>query len=226
MENQGKFLMKYVAFAALMLSAAPAMAQEAPEEAPIEEIGGFRVEARLGIERPNLSEREGGTTFVAELSSSVAYGAEIGYDIPVSDNVTVGPYVSFDFANSDICDSASVGFNQNLEVCFEAKSNFSAGLRGAYATGGKGELYMTLGYDKYDYNYSETLRTVPANTVIGTFVNNKGDSGIGIGFGYNHMISKNIYAGLGMRVSEMGNFENSDWNLQRFQGHANIGFRF
>jgi outer membrane immunogenic protein len=215
--------MKYLIAALAVLSPVTAFAQEAEES---REIGGFRAELHAGIERPNLNEREGNTTYVAKLSSSVAYGGEIGYDIPVSANATVGPYVSFDLSNSDKCESGSAGIGRNLDICFKSKSNLSAGVRGAFAAGEKGELYLTVGYDKYDYDYVEVLRAVPSNAVLGTYSNLKGDDGIGIGFGYNHMLGKNVYAGLGLRISEMGNFEDSDWNLQRAQGHATIGFRF
>jgi outer membrane immunogenic protein len=215
--------MKYVIAALAVLSSTTAFAQDAEEG---RDIGGFRAELHAGIERPNLNEASGGTTYVAKLSSSFAYGGEIGYDIPVSETVTVGPYVAFDLGSSDKCEAGSVAPNRNLEICFKAKSDLSAGVRGAFAAGEKGELYLSVGYDKYKYNYSEVLRAIPGNAIVGSYSNNKGDSGIGIGFGYNHMLGKNLYAGLGMRVSELGNFEQTNWNLQRFQGHATLGMRF
>ncbi len=217
--------MKYLIAAMAILSSTTAFAQD-EAETETAKIGGFRAELHAGIERPNLNETSNGTNYVAKLGSSFAYGGEVGYDIPVSSNATVGPYVAFDLASSDICESASVAPGQNLEVCFKGKSDLSVGLRGAFAAGGKGEIYMSVGYDKYSYDYREVLRAVPANTILGTYANDKGDDGIGIGFGYNHMLGKNVYAGVGMRVSEMGNFEATDWNLQRFQGHATIGVRF
>jgi outer membrane immunogenic protein len=217
--------MKYMIAALAVLSSTTAFAQES-DAGESQKIGGLRAELNVGIERPNLNERDGNTTYVAKLSSSFSYGGEIGYDIPVSDTVTVGPYVAYNLASSDICENGSVAPNQNLEICFKAKSNLSAGLRGGFATGKMGELYLSVGYDKYDYDYSEVLRALPSNTIIGRYSNDSGDGGIGIGMGYNHMLGKNVYAGLGMRISEMGDFEDSGWSLQRFQGHATIGVRF
>jgi hypothetical protein len=217
--------MKYVLCLVGMLAASPAMAQQANETNSADiGIGGFRVEAHAGIERPNLNESDGNTTYVAKLGSAFAYGAEIGYDIPVSDSFTVGPYASYDFANSDICDSAAVPTG-NLQVCFDAKSVISGGLRGGVAVGENGELYASLGYAKYAYDYSEVVRN-GQNQIVRSYANDDGDEGIDVGFGYNHMISGNVYAGLGMRITELGNFEGTSLNLQRFQGQVNLGLRF
>src|SRR5687768_14234846 len=101
--------MKYLLCLVGVFVASPVMAQQSDvETAPASTIGGFRIEAHVGIERPNLNEGSGGVTYVAKLGSAFAYGAEIGYDIPVSDSFTVGPYASYDLANSDICDSGTV----------------------------------------------------------------------------------------------------------------------
>lgn len=217
--------MKYVIGLACALVATPAMAQESGANNAAESaIGGFRIEAHAGIERPNLSEGSGGVTYVAKLGSAFAYGGEIGYDIPVSGSFTVGPYVSYDMAGSDICDTGTVPAG-NITICFDAKSNISGGLRGAIATGTSGELYASLGYAKYDYDYSEVVRN-GLNQVVGTYASTDGDEGIDVGFGYNHMISGNVYAGLGMRVTELGHFEGTSVSLQRFQGQVNLGVRF
>lgn len=209
-------------FVALAIAATPTWAQDGEEAT---KLGGLRIEAHAGIERPNLNESEDGTDYVAKLGSSFAYGGEIGYDIPVSNTVTVGPYVALDLSSSDICDTGSAGINTNVTVCFKSKSSFSAGLRGAVAVGRKGEVYLTAGYDKYSYDYSEVYRNATTSAVIDTYTND-GDDGFSIGLGYNHDITKNVYLGLGMRVSELGNFEGTDINLQRFQGHVNLGVRF
>lgn len=217
--------MKYLLGLVGALAASPAMAQQSDEAKTANgNIGGFRVEVHAGIERPNLNEEDSGVTYVAKLGSALAYGAEIGYDVPVSDRFTVGPYVSYDLANSDICDSASVP-GGNVDVCFDAKSNISGGLRGAAAVGTNGELYASLGYAKYAYNYSEILRN-GQNQIVSAYANGDGAEGIDVGFGYNHMISGNVYAGVGMRITELGDFEGTSVNLQRFQGQVNLGLRF
>lgn len=209
--------MKYVAFAALMFSATPAMAQDAAD------IGGFRVEARVGIERPNLNERDGGTTYVAKLGSSVAFGGEVGYDVPVSETVTVGPYFSYDRSSSEKCESGTLNPTTRFDACFKSKSDLSAGVRAAVSTG-KGEVYGGLGYDIADIDLNIVLiPTVGARTNVGSTGSRKG---VGISLGYNHTIGSKAYVGIGFRVSEFGKFENTDSKLQRFQGQLNLGYRF
>ena len=214
--------MRYLTGLIFALVSTPAFAQdEGGKEAP---IGGFRIEVHAGIERPNLNEEDGGVTYVAKLSSALAYGAEIGYDFPVSDSFTVGPYAVYDLANSDICETGAQG-SGTYQVCFAAKSNMAAGLRGAFQVGQNGELYLGLGYAKYDYDYSEVFRN-SANQITSTYANDDGDEGIDVSMGYNHMLNDTIYAGLGMRITELGDFEGSSVNLQRFQGQVNLGARF
>ena len=215
--------MKYLFAIVGVLAATPAMAQSDTPKAPESAIGGFRLEAHVGIERPNLNESSAGVTYVAKLGSALAYGGEVGYDIPVSDRFTVGPYVSFDLANSDVCDSGPVP-GGTIDVCFKASSLLSGGLRGAVAVGDSGEAFVTLGYAKYDYDYAEVV-TNGLGQVIDVY-SASGDEGIDVGFGYNHMIATNIYAGLGFRITELGDFEGTPLNLQRFQGQVNLGFRF
>jgi outer membrane immunogenic protein len=215
--------MKYFIAAIALLSSNSAFAQDNSEGDT--KNGGLRVEAHVGIERPNLSDNSNGKTYVAKLSSSLAYGAEVGYDIPVSESVTVGPYLSYDLANSDICDSGSFGINLTAQVCFKAKSNLSVGVRGA-VTMGKSEVYLGLGYDKYNYEWTEVVKNTSSQAIISSYSNLKGDNGIGVSFGYNQNISKKMYVGLGVRISEMGKFEGSGAKLQRFQGQLNLGARF
>lgn len=217
--------MRYLVGLLCAVIATPAMAQESDQKSGSDSsIGGFRIEAHAGIERPNLSEGTNGVTYVAKLGSALAYGGEIGYDVPVSSTITVGPYVSYDLANSDICDTGSIPTG-TITICFDAKSNISGGLRGAIAAGQRGELYASLGYAKYDYDYAEVVRN-GTNTVVSSYASTDGDEGIDVGFGYNHTVMDHVYLGVGMRVTELGHFEGTSVKLQRFQGQVNLGARF
>jgi outer membrane immunogenic protein len=162
---------------------------------------------------------------VARLSSSLAYGGEIGYDIPVSEKVTVGPYVAYDLSSSEECGSDR-GFSTNITVCFKSKADLSVGVRAGLIAGRNGEAFIGIGYDKYDFEFSVIERLNTTNAIVDQFVDDKGKAGIGISFGYNHKIAKNLYVGAGARISELGKYADSDYNLQRFQGHLNVGFRF
>lgn len=223
--------MRKILFAALALCASPAFAADdtdtgtemAPPEMAAPKIGGLRVEGHIGIERPNLNWTEGNTTYVDSLNSSFAYGAEVGYDIPVSEKVTVGPYAGYDIGKSEKCESAYLDGGFYGTHCFEAKSNMSIGLRAAFASE-KANLYAGLGYDVYDFDYSLTVEDLlyPGSA---TFVDNEDRKGLGVTFGGDYNLSRNAYVGLGFRISEFGEFLDSGANLQRFQGNLVLGFR-
>jgi opacity protein-like surface antigen len=221
--NMNKF-----ALLALVMAALPASAYAQDETS--EKIGGLRVEARVGIERPNLNDTEGGRTYVAKLSSSFAYGLEAGYDVPVSKSITVGPYVSYDKSSSKKCEQGNdniSGTQVRYNLCTKSKSDLSFGVRGGFRTGGKGELYLGLGYDIYNFDLTEELRPVALPNAAPFIISDtKKRKGVGVSFGYNHNIGKNVYAGLGFRVSEFGSFVNSEFSLQRTQGQINLGARF
>lgn len=213
--------MRKILFAALVLGATPAFAQDGDEA----KIGGMRIEVHAGIERPSVSDTQGGTTYVATLGSGFVYGGEIGYDVKVSNTVTVGPYVSFDAGGANKCENyADPGINGTF--CFKSKSDLSIGLRGAARLGKKAELYLGLGYDVNATELTIVERNSTTNAVLLNYISPDNRQGIGITFGGNYDLSKNMYIGLGMRVSELGDFEGTGFKLQRFQGHATLGFRF
>ncbi len=223
---------KLIVTALLLTAATPAFAQAGPAPAPYDEevapeIGGLRIEAHVGMEKPNLNEEDANFTYAIPLSSSFAYGGEIGYDIPVSDAATVGPYVSYDLSSSEECDrerDSIGGAVYDIDICTKSKSNLSVGVRGALVMG-RGEIYLGLGYDMYDLDYTEDYTPVTTGANL-DFASTDARGGIGVSLGYNHQLNNTLYLGLGMKVSEFGNFEGTDWNLQRFQGHVNIGARF
>lgn len=215
--------MRNILFAALVLGATPAFADEGTDGDA--KIGGMRIEAHAGIERPNLSDTQSGTTYVDSLGSGFVYGAEVGYDVKVSNTVTVGPYVSFDAGGANKCETyTDPGVNGT--ACFKSNSDLSIGLRGAARLGSRGELYLGVGYDIYDTDFTVVERSTVNNAVVFNYASPDSRKGVGISFGYNHNVSKNMYLGLGMRVSELGDFEGTGFKLQRFQGHAALGFRF
>lgn len=214
--------MRKILFAALVLGAAPAYAQEGDEAEG--KIGGARIEVRAGIERPSLSETVDGTEYVASLGSGLVYGGEIGYDIPVSSSVTVGPYIGIDGGGADKCESYVPDFGGTGTVCFKGKSNVSGGVRVAYATP-KSEFYLGLGYSSYSVDFTIQERN-PANVLVFNYVNTKARGGLDVALGANFNISKRAYLGAGMKVGEFGDFEGSGFKLQRFQGHVALGMRF
>lgn len=213
--------MRKILFAAFALGATPAFADDGDEA----KVGGMRIEVHAGIERPSLSDTQGGTTYVASLGSGFVYGAEIGYDVKVSETVTVGPYLSFDAGGADKCENY-VDPGVNGQACFKSKSDLSVGVRAAARVGSKAEFYLGLGYDVFDTEFTIVERDSVTNALLFNYAASTNRKGLGVSFGGNYDLSSNMYVGLGMRVSELGEFEGTGFKLQRFQGHATLGFRF
>ncbi|WP_454797153.1 outer membrane beta-barrel protein [Novosphingobium lindaniclasticum] len=117
---------KYGLVAAALL-AQPALADET-------KLSGLRAEARVGWETPTVSDGD-----VYKLGQSVSFGGEIGYDLPVSTKVTVGPYVNYEYARSKECDSG---------LCLGSAGNFAAGGRIGLNLGTRSQLYAKVGYDR------------------------------------------------------------------------------
>jgi outer membrane immunogenic protein len=214
--------MRKILFAALILGAAPAYAQDGDEAEA--QIGGARIEVRAGIERPNLSDTQGGTEYVASLGTGLVYGGEIGYDIPVSKNVTVGPYIGIDGGGADKCESYVPAGGGNGTVCFKGKSNVSGGIRVAYVSP-KTELYLGLGYSSYSTDFTIQERNT-ANVLVFNYASTGARGGLDVALGANFNVSKRAYVGIGMKIGQFGEFEGSGFNLQRAQVHAAVGMRF
>jgi outer membrane immunogenic protein len=228
--------MKYLIAALAVLSSTQAFAQDAEqgpqpsfENAPEEpgKIGGFRTELQLGFENAQLSESEGSgfnrVEYIDDLYTGAAYGGEIGYDFAVSKTMTVGPYVSYQLSNSKKCEGPINDAGVNISYCLKSKSNMSVGARLAGGTG-KGEAFLTLGYDVYDLDFAVDA-AVPGRPVS-RFESNKNRKGGSVGFGYNHTIKNNIYIGGALHISGYGEFEESGASLIRGQARLNLGVRF
>lgn len=214
--------MRKILFAALVLGAAPAFAQDSEEADG--KIGGARIEVRAGMERPNLSDTQSGTTYVASLGTGLVYGGEIGYDIPVGNNLTVGPYVGIDGGGADKCETyTDPGVNGT--ACFKGNSNISGGVRLAFASP-KTELYVGLGYSSYNLDFTLRETAVVGGATVFSYDSLGSRGGLDVALGANFNVGRHTYVGVGMKVGEYGDFEGSGFSLQRFQGHVALGLRF
>lgn len=93
------------------------------------------------------------------------------------------------------------------------------GARVAYNVSAKTELYLTLGYDLYDVDYSGSNWSTPSTSVVvANYARNGVRDSSSIGIGANFDLSNNLYAGIGMRsTSTRANPKHmvSTWNAFR-----------
>ena len=178
-----------------------------PVAAHAEGTNGARIEARLGYETPTVSGDYVGDDDVYKLGSAVSYGGEIGYDLKVSEKITVGPYVNYELSSVKNCEDGS---------CVKVKNTFSAGARIGYVVSPKGVIYAKLGYAnmRVRANIDDTSVT-------------EGHGGIQGALGYEGNFSKNAYWKVEGVYSDNGElFDIPDLNVQRRQLVVGVGMRF
>jgi outer membrane immunogenic protein len=189
--------MKKYALLALALVAQPALAQDSDAEY---KTSGLRIEARLGWETPTVSDGA-----VYKLGQSVSVGGEVGYDLPVSEKVTVGPYFTYDYASTENCDG--------LGNCLGSDGNWIAGARVGVNVGAKAQVYAKIGYDQFRLKAS-----IPGASGVETL------SGVGGSLGADFNLSRSTYAGFELNYADLGDF--AGINFQRRHVAAKVGMRF
>lgn len=193
--------MKKLLVAVAVLSCAPGIA--AAQDKPVENnFAGLRGELRLGYETPTVS----GDGDVYNIGSAVSYGGELGYDIAVSEKVTFGPYVNYEFSGVELCDGGD---------CLEVEGNLSAGARVGVALSPKAALYGKAGY-----------ASLSLKAVSGGFSGTDSKGGVYGALGVEVSVSKHAYVNFELAYADYGDFYDTGFNLQRRHAVAGLGFRF
>lgn len=172
-----------------------------PGVAAAQDFEGARIEARIGYETPTIS----GDGDVYKIGSAVSYGAEIGYDMKLSESIVAGPYVTYEFSGVELCDGAA---------CLEVDGNLGVGARIGYVVGSQGLLYAKLGYASLKISATDG-------------VNSGSDTQGGVqgAIGYEMNFGKRFYGKLEGNYGDYGSFVDG-FNLQRRQLVAGFGVRF
>lgn len=194
--------MKKFLVAAAALSCVPGVAFAQDEDQGGSKFDGVRIEARLGYETPTVS----GDGDVYKIGSAVSYGGELGYDLPVSNTVTVGPFVNYEFSGVELCDGGD---------CLDVQSNVAGGARVGVALSTEAALYGKLGYASL---------TIEARSGTATATDSKG--GVYGALGVELSVSKNAYINVEAAYADFGDFYNTSFFLQRRQASVGFGFRF
>lgn len=193
--------MKKLLAAFAVLSCVPGIAA-AQDNAAENDFAGARVELRLGYETPTVS----GDGDVFKIGSAVSYGGELGYDIAVSEKVTFGPYVNYEFSGVELCDGGD---------CLEVEGNLSAGARVGVALSPTTALYGKVGY-----------ASLSLKAKSGGFTGTDSKGGVYGALGAEISVSKNAYVNLELAYADYGDFYGTGFNLQRRHASVGFGFRF
>jgi outer membrane immunogenic protein len=184
----------------LILAALACAATVAPAHA--EGIDGARVVARIGWETPTVSGAALGDVY--KVGQAVSFGGEAGYDLKVSEKVTVGPYAVIDFSGVKACDAGD---------CLKVKNTYGVGGRLGFGLSDNGVLYGKVGYAnlKLDAN-------------VGAVVDSVNKGGIQGGIGYEGGIGKSAFWMIEANYADFGKI--GGINFQRRHVAAGVGFRF
>lgn len=172
-----------------------------PGVAAAQDFDGPRIEARVGYETPTVS----GDGDVFKIGSAVSYGAEIGYDMKVSESIVAGPYVTYEFSGVELCDGGT---------CLEVDGNLGVGARLGYIVGSQGLLYAKLGY-----------ASMKISARVAGFSGSDTQGGVQGAIGYEMNFGKQFYGKLEGNYGDYGSFVDG-FNLQRRQLVAGFGVRF
>lgn len=210
--------MFYVAAAAALVAGAPASAQN---------FEGVRAEARVGWNRIKLNGAFADGTDTLRASGSdngVSYGAEVGYDKMVRNNLLLGLYGTLDFANNKSC-SEVFGLDQG---CLKARRNIALGGRVGATFADSVLVYAKGGYSNgrlgISYNDQEGL--------LESFDVGRNRNGFHLGLGGESIITSRIYGKLEYVYSRYSRsrFSADEFEVsaraQRHQVLAGVGVRF
>ena len=180
---------------------------------------GLRIEGRVFYE--NISDpadiRYEGIYYyevgeTVEFGNGIGVGLEAGYDFPLGENVTVGPYFTYDFSSIETCEDG---------VCFTAPEYWAAGLQLGLASGDTGLLYGKLGYGQQTVSLEGSFED---GGVIYDIDASDDFGGYNFAFGYEHGFSETIYARGELGVS--GSSDVYGFDLQRVTFGVSAGARF
>lgn len=194
--------------AAIATITSPALAQN--EEGGFAKDG-FRLEARATYETPTVSSVNTNND-VYKLGSAFGFGAEAGFDIKVSNNFVVGPYVNYEKSGVKNCDGLD---------CVEARDNFAAGLNLGLGLSDKGQIYGKLGYSKL--RLTSDIGVAGPGGVTRVVVNDSGE-GPEFALGYDHSFGKNFYGRVEFGYADVGKIYGI--NFQRRHAGISLGVRF
>jgi outer membrane immunogenic protein len=222
-----KIMFALIATGSLVALSAPAMAQSA-DTAP---FSGVRVGVEAGYDhlRSGSSEDVDTTRDLKQSLDGVTYGAVVGYDAPVGDNLRLGAEASIgdSTAKFDTNNSAPNVFNLNH---VSADRDIYVGARIGYVMSPRTMVYAKAGYTNARFGLQGSDGTVSLNQRLDT-------DGYRLGAGLEYAVGRNAYIGAEYRYSNYskGEFDfngntpdTSRFNIDtdRHQVVATAGVRF
>lgn len=173
-----------------------------PTMSAAQDFAGARIEARIGYETPTVTVDDADDVY--KIGSAVSFGGEVGYDLAVSNKVTLGAYGTFETSGVSLCEDGT---------CLNVEHNIGAGGRIGFALSPTAQLYGKLGYANMKISASDS-------GVSGSDTADGVQGAIGMQFD----LKRRFYTGLEINYGDYGKFYGI--NLQRRQLAGMVGIRF
>ena len=174
------------------------------------EFNGFRIEGQGGWDDLKINTEDHG--FNRSFSDKGwTYGAEAGYDLRLSNTVSLGVFGNYDWSTV----GASIGNGLGAVIDADAKNDWSAMARLGFKVGNSTMVYVAGGYakTKVDYNFTPTASLV-------TFDSSESYAGVRGAVGIEQALGSNVYAKVEYR------YTNYQDGLSRNQVVGGLGIRF
>ena len=143
----------------------------------------------------------------------MGFGAEVGYDIVVSDSLVVGPYANYDLSTIEDC---AEGF------CVSSGNYWAAGVHVGFALDENGMIYGKIGYGQQTIKAEGPVEITPGT--IEFFDADETGSGYNFAFGYEHSFGETFYGRAELSISESSDIFGLDF--QRSSLGVAMGARF
>ena len=204
--------MRKIIFASAVVAASvatPAFAQDAEGTTA---ANGVRVEAIVGFDRVMFDMEDIADIDNAEHLSGIIYGIGIGYDIPLSSNISVGVDLEGTMSTANRTEEGALGI-PSLTLKAKAGRDLYAGIRMTAAVSPKINFYVKGGY-------TNARGKVTSESLAGETSESANSDGFRVGTGLQYAMGQSSYIGLEARYS------NYEADVSRMQVAATVGFRF
>ena len=216
--------MKAFVFAATMLAATPALAQQygdpyvpyAPVPLDVNVFSGARIEAQVGYDHLGRAEDDG--------LDGVSYGGEAGFDIPLGSSMILGGYGGYEGSSAKECVT-----DVTTRICVKPGRTYTIGGRVGFVVSPSTLLYAKGGYTNTRIEAESSDAAVPVNN----FREYQDVDGFHVGGGVEAALGRHAYGKIEYDYTELKGLLTVDQDtgitnrqtVQRHQVKAGLGLR-
>jgi len=231
-----KTIFALLAGAMAVIAASPALAQDDYDDTlpdtPADVFSGPHVEASVGWDHLSTQSYKNidSTAYVESAKNGLTYGGAIGYDLPLTEHLTLGGEFGLYTSSSKWNNTENLVSGTFNTATVRAGRDLYFGARLGYALNFKTQVYGKFGYTNTHFGVTGT----DGSSALYDGINS---NGVRVGVGAEHKLAKAIYVKLEYDYSRYGsgqfNYSDTtpdasafDLRSTRSQVLTSVGFRF